>query len=135
MSKKYPKSVTDPDFDTTAYGKDLTKTLMVEMFKILEEERKQHGSEFGNRIMMNFLASYMTTIVFNVLKKGAMSSSDPNEQYRVTHAAFAETKQNIEECVGQAFSNAFNLFDPSRMPDYQCTVQLLDDGDLTRPMQ
>lgn len=127
MSKKFPKKLVDPEFDTAAYGKDLTKTLMLEFFKIVAAEKKTHGHEFAYTVTMDFLASFVSTLVYNTLREGAMAPT-PEMQLELTSQLFSAVKSDIEDAMEQAFAGAFQSFDPSSSPDYQCDIVCLDTG-------
>ncbi len=130
MKKKYPTKLTDPDFDVTAYGKDLTATLMTEFFKIVDAEDRSHGKEFAEKLLLDFLASYICTMVYNSVTYS--QDYEPNmtkEQiFEKTASLFSSTKKGIEEAIEHGFTKAFEEFDPEAFPEYQCNINCLSTG-------
>lgn len=128
MSDKKFKQL-NPDFNLNQYKKDLTQSLIVEMFKIIEGEELLYGPDFGTEIKANFLASFISTLVYRSLTpKDADTAIDNNSRYQVTLKSFEETKEIVRRTVEEGFSAGFQAFNPGTIPDYQCEITLLDPG-------
>jgi hypothetical protein len=127
MSKK-PRVKADPEFNVEAYGQELTKSLLAEIFKILKTEDETHGSEFADQVLFSFFTSMITTMVYNSLTAGRDAPVTEAEQYEISAEALAQIKSRIEECTATGFSAAFHTFDPRFDPEYVCEIECVDDG-------
>jgi hypothetical protein len=126
MSKKYPKSLTDPNFDLNAYRKDLVKTLVSEHFKILEGERKAYGEQFAEEVMFSVIASMISSAVYKSLNSLKVAANAGNEEGAMD--IYLNCKREIENAVAAGFTGAHTAFNPDVHPDYQVDIVCLDDG-------
>lgn len=104
----------DTGVDLRAYKLQLVNELMTEIFKIIKAEQKVNGVDFGHEIAMTFLASFISTCIFNGLRSAP--------------GAYGETKERLENAIATGFSGGFVAHDPAKFPDFLCNVKQVDDG-------
>lgn len=128
MSGKHPKNQ-DSGFDKRAYKLDLVKALLQETFKIIAEEEKRLGKDFATELATDYLGSYVASLVTGALKSPAIDLELTEEaQYRKAYQLFLAQKQEVQSAIEQAFSTAFQAFNPDTIPEYECKIECIDDG-------
>lgn len=110
------------------YKQELIRTLLGETLKIIQAQGKEYGPEFVSDLTQDYLASFITTLIYTQVNAPTGVEEDPELDYEVGAARFIETKHMIEEAIASSFEKAFSLISPGAHPEYQCEIICLDAG-------
>lgn len=112
----------DKKIDLDEYKQNLSSTVVKELFQIALTERKDHGQQFSDELLMSIVVSIMATMILRSLQ----DHEAPPERDVKLEARFAppftEMKQAIQNAVSSAFTGAFLGFDAGRGTDFVCQI-------------
>lgn len=88
-----PKQDQEDEASRDAWRLEFTKTIVKESFDLIRMQEKAYGPEFGNELRFGVLASYIATLVYEVVRNVPAGSAP------LSHPLFVDLKEAIEMAI------------------------------------
>lgn len=112
-----------PETELDLYRKDLSKALLSELVLILQGQEKLYGKEFAQALIGTYLASFVSTVMYNGMAD-AMEKPDEDSEIRrkAQTLAYHRVRELIESSVSCGIENGMSAALPGVYPDVTCSL-------------
>lgn len=107
---------------------DTTHKMVKNVFDTLQEELHLYGPETADDILVSFLASVVSTLVFTSLQAPADADDNPEKALQIVRGQLEHAKTLIQMSITGGFEAAFKSMNPNTTPEYECDIICVDNG-------
>jgi hypothetical protein len=133
MNDKNDSNKQHQEIDQAAYRRDLAKALLSEFMLILHGQEKLHGKIFVDALIGTYLASFVSTLTYNILAFYEENSElSKEERKKFAEEDLKRFKEMIAESISRGLETGTTAAQPSVFPEYNTTIECLDFIDMTR---
>ncbi len=110
-----------------------SKHLVTKTGEYLHAIDEKHGAEVAKIVALNFIASFIGSILHKTLATKMDGMLDARDQHDFVQANYADMKKQVQEAVGAGFTGAMKVFTGKDL-DYYCQVKPVGDAVNKQPI-
>lgn len=104
-----------------------SKYLTSEIFRIMDSQLKEKETGVAQGVLINFLASYIGTLVYRSLTDFPEGLQEDKEAlYESTMESYGELKQDIQNAIAVGFHEAMSTY-ANKYVEYYCEVKIVPE--------
>lgn len=85
---------------------DFTQGLVGESYTLIQQQVKLYGVEFGDKVKLSIIASFISSFVYEVLSTTPRGQGDLERETSVAHMLFKDAKEAVALAVASGVEGA-----------------------------
>ncbi len=103
-----------------------SKTMALELIKLVDDQGKQRGEEVRRRIVLEFLAGFVSGAVCRVLEPSVQEGATNEQRYAAVSESFSSHKRLMQEAIAAGFTASMSQFS-GRSVEYYCQIKIVPE--------
>ncbi len=123
--------------EKTKYIKSFARSVLNEVFELIDSETKVYGPEMTRAIVMTMISTLIGTLVKRSLENDFLSAEGPSSslpdalendrQYAQLCEQYGLLKEHLQEAIAEGFTGGFYNFNPDGdLMDFICKIKPID---------
>ncbi len=118
---KQDKSGKTDSIPTDQWQTELVTALTKEVYNLIQREEQIHGQEFADMVRLSFLASFVSTVVYQVLTTPVTIKASEKKKIEIVNVRYQDIKEAVQNAVASGFQGAMQTFSGTTQP-YFCQI-------------